>query len=127
MIEYNDLDYTIITTDKIQHLKKTHISLCAGVQPLRFFILKKGDIPHVSFGEVQRDDLKLIADSNISSNIDSFVDCHETHFYLVMATKMFVHIKEKIDGVIYVSVNGEYPEQKKPITINATLTELFGN
>lgn len=60
-----------------------------------FFILKKGDIPHVSFGEVQRDDLKLIDDSNISSNIDSFVDCHETHFYLVMATKMFVHIKEK--------------------------------
>ncbi|WP_102285019.1 hypothetical protein [Metaprevotella massiliensis] len=127
MIEYNDLDYTIITTDKIQHLKKTHISLCAGVQPLGFFILKKGDIPHVSFGEVKRDDLKLIADSNISSNIDSFVDCHETHFYLVMATKMFVHIKEKIDGVIYVSVNGEYPEQKKPITINTTLTELFGN
>ena len=126
-IGYNDLDYTIITTDKIQHLKKTHISLCAGVQPLGFFILKKGDIPHVSFGEVQRDDLKLIDDSNISSNIDSFVDCHETHFYLVMATKMFVHIKEKIDGVIYVSVNGEYPEQKKPITINATLTELFGN
>lgn len=127
MIEYNDLDYTIITTDKIQHLKKTHINLCAGVRPFGFFILKKGDIPHVSFGEVQRDDLKLIADSNISSNIDSFVDCHETHFYLVMATKMFVHIKEKIDGVIYVSVNGEYPEQKKPITINATLTELFGN
>lgn len=127
IIGYNDLDYTIITTDKIQHLKKTHISLCAGVQPLGFFILKKGDIPHVSFGEVQRDDLKLIDDSNISSNIDSFVDCHETHFYLVMATKMFVHIKEKIDGVIYVSVNGGYPEQKKPITINATLTELFGN
>lgn len=127
MIEYNDLDYTIITTDKIQHLKKTHINLCAGVRPFGFFILKKGDIPHVSFGEVQRDDLKLIADSNISSNIESFVDCHETHFYLVMATKMFVHIKEKIDGVIYVSVNGEYPEQKKPITINATLTELFGN
>ena len=127
MIEYNDLYYTIITTDKIQHLKKTHINLCAGVRPFGFFILKKGDIPHVSFGEVQRDDLKLIADSNISSNIDSFVDCHETHFYLVMATKMFVHIKEKIDGVIYVSVNGEYPEQKKPITINATLTELFGN
>lgn len=127
IIGYNDLDYTIITTDKIQHLKKTHISLCAGVQPLGFFILKKGDIPHVSFGEVQRDDLKLIDDSNISSNIDSFVDCHETHFYLVMATKMFVHIKEKIDGVIYVSVDGEYPEQKKPITINATLTELFGN
>lgn len=89
--------------------------------------MKKGDIPHVSFGEVQRDDLKLIADSNISSNIDSFVDCHETHFNLVMATKMFVHIKEEIDGVIYVSVNGGYPEQKKPITINATLTELFGN
>lgn len=127
IIGYNDLDYTIITTGKIQHLKKTHISLCAGVQPLGFFILKKGDIPHVSFGEVQRDDLKLIDDSNISSNIDSFVDCHETHFYLVMATKMFVHIKEKIDGVIYVSVNGGYPEQKKPITINATLTELFGN
>lgn len=127
IIGYNDLDYTIITTDKIQHLKKTHISLCAGVQPLGFFILKKGDIPHVSFGEVKRDDLKLIDDSNISSNIDSFVDCHETHFYLVMATKMFVHIKEKIDGVIYVSVNGGYPEQKKPITINATLTELFGN
>jgi len=127
IIGYNDLDYTIITTDKIQHLKKTHISLCAGVQPLGFFILKKGDIPHVSFGEVQRDDLKLIDDSNISSNIDSFVDCHETHFYLVMATKMFVHIKEKIDGVIYVSVDGGYPEQKKPITINATLTELFGN
>lgn len=127
IIGYNDLDYTIITTDKIQHLKKTHISLCAGVQPLGFFILKKGDIPHVSFGEVQRDDLKLIDDSNISSNIDSFVDCHETHFYLVMATKMFVHIKEKIDGVIYVSVNGGYPEQEKPITINATLTELFGN
>ena len=127
IIGYNDLDYTIITTDKIQHLKKTHISLCAGVQPLGFFILKKGDIPHVSFGEVQRDDLKLIDDSNISSNIDSFVDCHETHFYLVIATKMFVHIKEKIDGVIYVSVNGGYPEQKKPITINATLTELFGN
>lgn len=127
IIGYNDLDYTIITTDKIQHLKKTHISLCAGVQPLGFFILKKGDIPHVSFGEVQRDDLKLIDDSNISSNMDSFVDCHETHFYLVMATKMFVHIKEKIDGVIYVSVNEGYPEQKKPITINATLTELFGN
>lgn len=126
-IGYNDLDYTIITTDKIQHLKKTHISLCAGVRPLGFFILKKSDIPHVSFGEVQRDDLKLIDDSNISSNIDSFVDCHETHFYLVMATKMFVHIKEKIDGVIYVSINGGYPEQKKPITINATLTELFGN
>ena len=89
--------------------------------------MKKSDIPHVSFGEVQRDDLKLIDDSNISSNIDSFVDCHETHFYLVMATKMFVHIKEKIDGVIYVSINGGYPEQKKPITINATLTELFGN
>lgn len=49
------------------------------------------------------------------------------HFNLVMATKMFVHIKEKIDGVIYVSVNGEHSEQKKPITINATLTELFGN
>ena len=126
-IGYNDLDYTIITTDKIQHLKKTHISLCAGVRPLGFFILKKSDIPHVSFGEVQRDDLKLIDDSNISSNIDSFVDCHETHFYLVMATKMFVHIKEKIDGVIYVSINGGYPEQKKPITINATLTELFDN
>jgi hypothetical protein len=127
IIGYNDLDYTIITTDKIQHLKKTHINLCAGVRPFGFFILKKGDIPHVSFGEVQRDDLKLIADSNISSNIDSFVDCHETHFNLVMATKMFVHIKEEIDGVIYVSVNGGYPEQKKPITINATLTELFGN
>ena len=127
MIGYNDLDYTIITTDKIQHLKKTHISLCAGVRPFGFFIMKKDDIPHVSFGEVQRDDLKIIADSNISSNIDSFVNCNETHFNLVMATKMFVHIKEKIDGVIYVSVNGEHPEQKKPITINATLTELFGN
>lgn len=127
MIEYNDLDYIIITTDKIQYLKKTHISLCAGVRPFGFFIMKKDDIPHVSFGKVQRDDLKIIADSNISSNINSFVNCHETHFNLVMATKMFVHIKEKIDGVIYVSVNGGYPEQKKPITINATLTELFGN
>lgn len=127
IIGYNDLDYTIITTDKIQYLKKSHISLCARVQPLGFFILKKGDIPHVSFAEVQRDDLKLIDDSNISSNIDSFVDCHETHFYLVMATKMFVHIKEKTNGVVYVSINEEYSRQENPITINATLADLFDN
>lgn len=127
IIGYNDLDYAIITTNKIQHLKKTHINLCAGVRSFEFFIMRKNDIPHVSFGEVQRDDLKIIADSNISSNIDSFIDCHEGCFDLILATKMVVHIKEKIDGVVYVSVNEEYPEQEKPITINATLAELFGN
>lgn len=128
MIEYNDLNYIIITTDNIYDIENPHISLCAGVRPLRFFIVKKEDIPYISFGEVQKDDLKLtIAGSNISSNIDSFVDCHETYFDLVMATKMFVHIKEKIDGVVYISVNEEYPKQEKPITINATLSELFDN
>lgn len=126
MIEYNDLNYAIITTDNIHEIENPHIVLCAGVRPFRFFIMKKEDIPYVSFGEVLKDDLKLtIAGSNISSNIDSFVDCHEACFDLVMATKMFVH-RKKTEGVICVSVN-EYSEQEKPININATLSELFGN
>ena len=49
------------------------------------------------------------------------------HFNLVMATKMFVHIKEKTDGVVYVSINEEYPRQENPITINTTLADLFDN
>ena len=119
MIEYNDLNYAIITTDNIHEIENPHIGLCAGVRPLGFFIMKKEDIPYVSFGEVQKDDLKLtIAGSNISSNIDSFD--------LVMATKMFVHIKQT-EGVVYVSINEGYAEQEKPIDINATLSELFGN
>lgn len=68
-----------------------------------------------------------IAGSSISSNIDSFIDCHEAYFNLVMATKMFVHIKEKTDGVVYVSINEEYPRQENPITINTTLADLFDN
>lgn len=43
-----------------------------------------------------------------------------------MATKMFVHIKQT-EGVVYVSINEGYAEQEKPIDINATLSELFGN
>ena len=127
MIEYNDLNYAIITTDNIHEIENPHIGLCAGVRPLGFFIMKKEDIPYVSFGEVQKDDLKLtIAGSNISSNIDSFINCHEVYFDLVMATKMFVHIKQT-EGVVYVSINEGYAEQEKPIDINATLSELFGN
>ena len=127
-IEYNDLNYTIITNDNIHEIENSYIDLCAGGPPFVFFIMKKEDIPCVSLGEVQKDDLKLtIAGSSISSNIDSFRDCHEAYFDLVMATKMLVHIKEKIDGVVYVSVNEEYPKQENPITINATLAELFDN
>ena len=127
-IEYNDLNYAIITTNNIYEIENPDIGLCAGIRPFRFFIMKKEDIPYVSFGEIQKDDLKItIAGSNISSNIDSFANCHETHFNLVMATKMFVHIKEKTDGVVYVSINEEYPRQENPITINATLADLFDN
>lgn len=127
-IEYNDLNYAIITTDNIYEIENPYIGLCAGIRPFGFFIMKKEDIPYVSFGEVQKDDLKItIAGSSIRSNIDSFIDCHEAYFNLVMATKMFVHIKEKTDGVVYVSINEEYPRQENPITINATLADLFDN
>lgn len=127
MIEYNDLNYAIITTDNIHEIENPHIGLCAGVLPLGFFIMKKEDIPYVSFDEVQKDDLKLaIAGRNISSNIDSFVNCHEVYFDLVMATKMVVHMKNT-EGVVYVSINEGYAEQEKPIDINATLSELFCN
>ena len=127
-IEYNDLNYAIITTDNIYKIENPNIGLCAGIRPFGFFIMKKEDIPYVSFGEVQKDDLKItIAGSSISSNIDSFIDCHEAYFNLVMATKMFVHIKEKTDGVVYVSINEEYPRQENPITINTTLADLFDN
>lgn len=127
-IEYNDLNYAIITTDNIYEIENPDIGLCAGIRPFGFFVMKKEDIPYISFGEVQKDDLKItIAGSSISSNIDSFIDCHEAYFNLVMATKMFVHIKEKTDGVVYVSINEEYPRQENPITINATLADLFDN
>lgn len=127
-IEYNDLNYAIITTDNIYEIENPYIGLCAGIRPFGFFIMKKEDIPYVSFGEVQKNDLKItIAGSSIRSNIDSFIDCHEAYFNLVMATKMFVHIKEKTDGVVYVSINEEYPRQENPITINATLADLFDN
>ena len=127
-IEYNDLNYAIITTDNIYKIENPNIGLCAGIRPFGFFIMKKEDIPYVSFGEVQKDDLKItIAGSSIRSNIDSFIDCHEAYFNLVMATKMFVHIKEKTDGVVYVSINEEYPRQENPITINTTLADLFDN
>lgn len=127
MIEYNDLNYAIITTDNIHEIENPHIGLCAGVRPLGFFIMKKEDIPYVSFDEVQKDDLKLaIAGRNISSNIDSFVNCHEVYFDLVIATKMVVHMKNT-EGVVYVSINEGYAEQEKPIDINATLSELFCN
>jgi len=125
-IGFKDSDYVIITTDRINEIKN-QICLDAGYVPPRFFIMKKDDVPHVSFETIQRGDLKPIAEGcSIVSNIDSFIDCHEQSFELILAVMMFIYKKNQGLGVVEVVIdNKSLLEVNNNIEVDCALDDLF--
>jgi len=125
-IGFKDSDYVIITTDRINEIKN-QICLDAGYVPPRFFIMKKDDVPHVSFETIQRGNLKPIAEGcSIVSNIDSFIDCHEQSFELILAVMMFIYKKNQGLGVVEVVIdNKSLLEVNNNIEVDCALDDLF--
>ena len=125
-IGFKDSDYVIITTDRINEIKN-QICLDAGYVQPRFFIMKKDDVPHVSFETIQRGNLKPIAEGcSIVSNIDSFIDCHEQSFELILAVMMFIYKKNQGLGVVEVVIDdGSLLKVDDNIEIDCALDDLF--
>lgn len=79
----------------------------------------------MSFDKFEEGELILIEACAFSSNIDSFINCYEPYFNLVIATKMNIYIKEQVSGVIYVSMTEGYHREEVFLIIDKTLTGLF--
>ena len=89
--------------------------------------MKKDDVPHVSFETIQRGNLKPIAEGcSIVSNIDSFIDCHEQSFELILAVMMFIYKKNQGLGVVEVIIdNKSLLKVDDNIEIDCALDDLF--
>jgi len=125
-IGYNVEDYEIITTDDIVEIQNSNVCLHAGVRPFGFFIIKRDEVPYITFEPFEEDKLTFMKEGCVlSSNIDSFRDCHEPFFNLQIATKMNVHTSGQSHGVVYISINDDYKTQDTHVVIEKSLVELY--
>ena len=120
-IGYDEDKYEIISTYKIDKVESRVVvsgSLLESLQPHKFFILKKCDVPYVSFNLYKKYELKRVSDNSpISTNLFSFKTCNVPKFPVTVATKMSIHSNKNSKGVVYVEIK-DCGEQKPDYTLD---------